>query len=550
MKFIISSLIFIFHLNVLALVDMRTANYTFTWTDVEAPGVGYDFKVIRTYNSRSLFNGIFGFGWCSNFETTLEPTPEGNLKIRECGSGQTIVFSPKEVGKKEVDATIDQIINKMRAEKKVGMSEDFVKQLRKDLFDIPSKRYEMAKQYDVKTPVKEGTRFNANGSEVEHIIMTKDFYTRNFGDGSSQRFSLGGKLLALHDKNNNFLKFKYDKDSLREIEDNTGRKMFFKFYANKKVKEIVSPGGIKAEYKFTNIDDLAWVKNGWQNIYTYTYDDLHNLTKATWPDKTFVVIKYNKKQDWVIGFTDRSKCDETYTYEFSKTEPDHHYWASVKKVCGKETVANNRYEFWHKQKPDGQFFLSRILTSVGGNTTDILYDDNFGKPLSIRRNSEKLVFDYYPNGQVKTKLTNNAKLVFEYNREVQKISNVTMTILNQKGEKVATKVTTFKYDGKGNLIFANNTDGQSVNMTYDGKGRIATILDQAKKIVRIEYEERFGKPHIVTRPGLGTIKVSYKSNGEIDKVDSKEGPSVALQVASTFNNLLDVIAPATQEVYL
>ena len=39
-------------------------------------------------------------------------------------------------------------------------------------------------------------------------------------------------------------------------------------------------------------------------------------------------------------------------------------------------------------------------------------------------------------------------------------------------------------------------------------------------------------------------------NGEILKIDSKEGPTVASQIASTFNNLLDVIAPATQELYL
>jgi hypothetical protein len=87
-------------------------------------------------------------------------------------------------------------------------------------------------------------------------------------------------------------------------------------------------------------------------------------------------------------------------------------------------------------------------------------------------------------------------------------------------------------------------------MTYDNRGRIATITDQAKKVVKIEYEERYGKPAIVTRPGLGTIQVSYKTNGEINKVDSKEGPSVAMQVASTFNNLLDIIAPATAELYL
>ena len=125
-----------------------------------------------------------------------------------------------------------------------------------------------------------------------------------------------------------------------------------------------------------------------------------------------------------------------------------------------------------------------------------------------------------------------------------------MALLNEKGKVVANKSTSFKYDGKVNLTLAENSDGQKISMTYDLKGRIQTITDQAKKVVKIDYEERFGKPALVSRPGLGTIKVSYKSNGDISKVDSPEGPTVASQVASTFNNLLDVIAPATQELYL
>lgn len=91
--------------------------------------------------------------------------------------------------------------------------------------------------------------------------------------------------------------------------------------------------------------------------------------------------------------------------------------------------------------------------------------------------------------------------------------------------------------------------GKKINMTYDSHGRIASIIDQAKKMVKIDYEERFGRPSVVTRPGLGTIKVTYKASGEIDKVNSNEGPTVAMQVASTFNNLLDIISPATAEVY-
>jgi len=532
-----------------ALVDMKNANYSNTWIDMDVPGSGYDLKIVRAYNSRSLFNGMFGFGWCSDFETALDITAEGNIKIRECGGGQEVVFSPREVSKKDVETTISGIITKMKSDKKVGQTEAFYQNLKTQLLEDDNMRSDYARQYGVAVPIKEGTKFSANGREVENVVFNKTYYTRNLVDGSAQRFNLQGRLTHIYDKNGNFLKFEYDKDSIRDITDNNSRRLTFKYYPNKKVKSISGPNGLMAEYRFANLDDLASVRNAWLKVYTYQYDDLHNLTKATWPDNTFVTLKYDKKNDWVLGFTDRDKCTESYTYDVAQNDPKNHYWSTVKKVCGKDVVVENKYEFWHKQRADGQFYLQRVLSNTNGNTTDISYHEVFGKPVSIRRNSEKVSYEYYPDGQVKIKASPTVRMLFEYDSQLKKVSQVTSTYYNEKGKKTISKSSQFKYDSKGNLIFAQNSDGQKITMTYDNKGRIATITDQAKKVVKIEYEDRFGKPHIVTRPGLGTIKVSYKPSGEINKVESKEGPSVAMQVASTFNNLLDVVAPATSEVF-
>ncbi|MBK9322125.1 MAG: cell wall-associated protein wapA [Bdellovibrionaceae bacterium] len=532
-----------------ALVDMKNANYSNTWIDMEVPGSGFDLRVVRTYNSRSLFNGIFGFGWCSDFETSLEITGDSNIKIKECGGGQEIVFSPREMTKKDVDTTINTILSKMKADKKVGQTETFYKDMSTKLYEDDDLRSEYARQYGIPVSVKEGTKYSAKGREIENVIFNKSYYTRNMIDGSAQRFDLQGKLTHLYDKNGNFLKFDYEKDQIKEVSDNNSRRLVFKFYPNKKVKTITGPNGLLSEYRFSNLDDLSSVRNAWAKVYNFEYDDLHNLTKATWPDKTSIAIKYDKKNDWVMSFTDREKCTESYKYEFADNDPRSHYWSTVKKVCGKESIADNKYEFWHKLRPDGQYFLQRVQSNVGGNVTDISYHEVFGKPVSIRRNAEKISYEYYPDGQVKIKASSSVRMTFEYDPQSKKVSQVSSAFYNEKGQKVNTKSSQFKYDTKGNLVYAQNSDGQKINMTYDSKGRIATITDHAKKVVKIEYEERYGKPAVVTRPGLGTIRVTYKNNGEINKVDSKEGPSVAMQVASTFNNLLDVVAPATSEIF-
>lgn len=538
-----------------ALVDMNNASYSNTWIDLEVPGSGYDMKVIRTYKSRTLFNGMFGFGWCSEFETKLEATSEGNIKISECGDGQEITYSSHEITKKDLDITINQIIKKMKDDTKVkASSANYWTNLANQLLLDEAQRTRLAKQYGITVAIKEGMKFSANGKEVENVVLGKTFYTRNLPDGSYQRFDLQGRLITMYDKNNNFLKFNYDKDILKEIEDNNARRLTFKYYPNKKVKSISGPNSLLTEYKYSAQEDLLWNKNAWAkkgaDVYVYEYNEFHNLTKAMWPDKTFVSLRYDNVKDWVLGFTDRDKCNENYKYEFSPNDPKYHYWSSVIKTCGKDIVASNRYEFWHKPLENGQVVLSRVLTNVSGSITDITYHDTFGKPVVIKKNNERMNFEYYPDGLIKSKQAGNSKLEFIHDTQTKKVASVKTIFYNDKGKVVATRQTAFKYDPKGNLSFAENSDGQKITLTYDTKGRISTITDQAKKIVKIDYEERFGKPSIVTRPGLGTIKVAYKTNGEISKVDSAEGPTVASQVASTFNNLLDVISPATQELYL
>lgn len=530
-----------------AIVDMKNANFANSWIDLEVPGTGYDLKVNRTYNSKSLFDGMFGFGWCSDFETSLQVTAEGNLKVTECGAGQEIYYTPREFGKKEIDRTIAQIIEKMKAAKK-GDEKQW-KEIARDMQTDHDLRSKFAFAYKVAVPVKEGAQFFANGKEVESITYTKGLYTRNLPDASYQRFDGSGKLTHLYDKNGNYLKLDYDGTMVKEVVDNNGRKLSFKYFTNKKVKTITGPGNLVAEYKFDNLNDLSWAKNAWNNVYTYEYDDVHNLVKATYPDKTFVSLTYDKKNDWVTSFTDRQKCSEKYAYEFDSKNPKLHYWSTVKKTCGKEVVNESKHEFWYAERKDGQIYLSRVASTVNDNVTDITYHDVFGKPIAIRRNNERFTFEYYPNGQVKTKNSDVNKLAFEYDKTSGKVSQVVTRTVDEKGKVLATRKSEFRYDKKGNLTFAQNSDGQKITMTYDQRGRIATITDQAKKLVKIQYEERFGKPSIVSRPGMGTINVSYKASGEIDKVNSAEGPSVAMQVASTFNNLLDVISPATAEVF-
>lgn len=537
-----------------AVVDMKNANYADSWIDITLPGSGYDLKVQRFYNSRSVFNGMFGFGWCSDFETSLESTPEGRLKLVECGAGQEVFYSPDKYNQASLEKTIDGIIEHYKKTNR-GATDDAVNTLRRQLHEYSDLRARWAKQAKIDVPdVKKGTVYSADTLGVEQIVFDGSHYTRKLSDGTSQKFDKDGRLAFVYDKNGNYLKLVWGA-TLKEVIDNKGRKLTFSYLPGSKRAKVVSgPNKIKTEYEYKG-EDLVSVKNMWNNTYTYAYDGSHNLTRINFPDKTFKALTYNEKNDWVTSFTDRAlagnpACVETYNYEVDKENPRDHYWSTAIKKCGKEIKNEARFEFWHKKRSDGRKYLSRVLTKSLTDTLDVSYHPEFGRPTVIKKNSVTTTFDYYSNGLIREKTTANVRMVYEYKNQFNKVSQVVAEFVDAKGKVLRKRVTTFTYNKKANLVAAKNSDGQSVQLTYDARGRIASITDQAKKEVKIQYDDRLDKPSQITRPKVGTINVTYKANGEIDKVKSDDGPTVAVQVASTFNNLLDIIAPATSELNL
>ena len=536
-----------------ALVDMNNACYSNNWIDLEVPGSGYAMRVLRAYKSRSLYNGIFGFGWCSEYETRLNQTPEGGVKVSECGDGEEIFYSAREVSKADKESVIKRIFENMKATgKNPGFSADYMAHLKKQLMRDQTARENYAAQYKVTIQVNVGAVLMANGREIENVVLQKNFYTRNLSDGTSQRFDLEGRLVSVYNKNGDVLNINYEKERIVSLENSKAVKLSFQYFPNGKVQKVTGPGGLKSEYRYSENDDLIWNKpaiaKSDTEVNTYEYNEYHNMTKAVYPDKTFTSMKYDNQKDWVTSFTDREKCVETYKYESSATQPELNYWALTTKVCDGITVASNRYEFWHKQLPAGQTVLSRIQTNINGSVKDVIYDDVLGKPLSIKTDTETAEYKYLPNGLLKSKLTPQKTLEFSYDSKTQKISKVVEKVFD--GKRIPQiRSSSFKYDSKGNLIFAENSAGKSVKLTHDMMGRIITLVDGKNPAVTLKYEEKFGKPSEIVRQDFGSVKITYNAKGEIANVTSSKGPLAAEMIAGSYNTLMGILAPVEQNIY-
>lgn len=449
---------------------MKNANYADTWLDLIVPGSGFDLRIQRTYNSRSLFNGIFGFGWCSDFETELETTAEGNLELTECGGGMKIIYYPQSFDTDTVSKTVDSIIARVK-KKNPSASNKYLSTLRGQLLEDTELRSIWAK--DVGITLKKnraGSSYFANGREVERIDFKGKHYDRHLPDNTMQRFDIKGRLVAIYDKNRNFIQINYAGGVITQVVDDKGRRLSFEFYPNKKVKSISGPNNLKVQYRFKS-EDLIKVRNAWGNVYGYDYDSVHNLTKIAYPDKTFKALTYDQKRDWVMSFKDRNGCLESYSYLPSADDPKNHYTSKAVKKCKGKVVNQATHEFWHKKRKDGRKYLARVATKNKKESLDVVYHEVFGKPVSIRKNGQTTTFSYYSNGLVKTKATRFSALYFKYKNKYKKVSEVITEIYNKKGKVSKKMVTKFKYDKKANLVLAENTEGQKVRLKYDIRGR-------------------------------------------------------------------------------
>jgi len=125
-----------------------------------------------------------------------------------------------------------------------------------------------------------------------------------------------------------------------------------------------------------------------------------------------------------------------------------------------------------------------------------------------------------------------------YDDKINKITRV----YNNEG------VTNFEYDDKGNLVKASNDKGKKVLLIYDRMGRITTMVDndaatKGNRTLAFKYNAQ-GKPVEITMKNVGTINVAYDNFGEIQKVESKAGHKMALQVTQAFQSLLSIVKPA------
>lgn len=285
-------------------VNMKDASYYKTWIDMEIQKGSRVFQLRRTYSSRSLHQGLFGFGWCSDFEKSLDIRRKNEeIVLHDCRMNAPIRFKKKS----------------------------------------PT-------QYE---------------SASHEILEYKDTqYLRTTSKKSLQRFNKNGNLVSLVDASGDRLDLSYDLTGfLQKIRYNSTSELLIKAdTSRKRILSITHPHNPGVLYTYLG-QDLVRVKNSWKNIFEYHYDELHNLTRIKYPDQTQELIVYNQEKDWVVKVENRERCEELF--KFQRQGATDNYTATAERRCNNKLTNKTVYEFRHKARADGSKYLDQVKFAQG-----------------------------------------------------------------------------------------------------------------------------------------------------------------------------------------
>lgn len=590
-----------------ALVAIGNGNYFIGFTDLEhdAPMNTFQLKVQRTYNSRSQFDGVFGYGWGSDYEAFLLPSADGSVVIQESGGGDKTRFSPEKFSKSDLESYVVKLLDVYAKKEKVAASK--IKELKDKLIADANARDEMSRTLGVFPELPIGTKlFSTQRGDKQSVTVIKGGYVREYSDGKQELFNtkvdvsdqgidparrrvLKGvlKVSRLVDPVRKAQVF-YDYDAkgmLNVISDKKSQTVRIRYNESGKVLEVVDSKGNKANYEYCDTGgtaynsakkcgkgDLVRSKDTSGGIYTYRYDSLHNLISIGYPkngkpDQEFEDMVYWPVSSEGLGgvksvqkFSVSPGGEKTklmkhstgamvepgllveYKYWQDPKDKEGHYKTEVKTTYSSGRASETSYEYNEKKRADGSKYRYRLLSVVDGEKTETIYNECCGQPLQIVNASGTTKFEYYPgSGLPKEKDSPAENVQWQYHPKFH--GKITKVTVSDKASK-SQKSSEFQYDDKnGQLVRAKTSDGKGIALLYDGQGRIAKMIDQDKRQIVFKYST-MSKPAEIVQDGVGSIQVSYDKSGNIKDVKSKGGRQIAISVAAAFQNLLEIIKPA------
>lgn len=362
-----------------ASVDLRNGNFNYSWVVGQLETGKSNFQIRLTYNSRSESNGLFGFGWCSEFEEKLIFENENTIILDSCGSGFQRQFSKQH------------------------------------------QRWESGTDYIV----REGNSFK--------LFRSAEIVEKFDHQGLLIAISIRGELFSIS----------RIRESISQIDFSGQRLHFKYSDQNdfKVVRQLVHSNGKIIDFEYED-DQLVSMTTQWNNKITFSYDDESNLTSCRWPDGSEMKIAYDLANDWVRSLTiiPKSKspaptknggCTEEYKFNQIQETPKAMTESIVERKCGSEKglIAKTTIEYFSDNK-----YLKPIEQKVRqekGTRWRVLEFQSDGLLVGLQDSQNRNIkFTYNSHGQILKKESSEETIMFGYD-EKGNISNIVNSFGNE-----------------------------------------------------------------------------------------------------------------------
>ncbi|HMG74378.1 MAG TPA: Ig-like domain-containing protein [Pyrinomonadaceae bacterium] len=460
-------------------INITNGNMYLQQADYALPGMGSGIDVTRTYNSNSQRVGVFGRGWSTMYDESIQIYSATFIRYNAAGGRATYFGRPNA---STAFAPIEQ---------------DFHGQIVQ----------------------------NGNGS-----------FTLTMNDGSTYQFNSAGQLTSLADRNGNQSTLSYDANGhLVSITDSFGRALTVTPNSNGQALTISDSMGTIAGYSYGGGNELLSVTYADNSAFQFSYDGNHRLTSVT--DALGNILEshtYNsagqaitsERQGGVNHYSLSYLGGETdvtdglghvtkYTFD---TTRDRNVVTRVEGLCNCGG-GGSQVQTWTY---DNQLNVTS-KTDALGHVTSYTYDGN-GNRLTETDATGTVTYTYNGFAKVLTSTDQlNGVTTNTYDGQgnlltkTDALNSTTTLTYNARGQVLTAtdargKVTTFTYDATGNLTQRKDANNIITFFFYDARSRLTKVRDGLSRSTLYTYDAA-GRINKVTYPDLAFVSITYDLAG-------------------------------------
>lgn len=464
---------------------------------------GFDLELI--YSTEHTEIGDFGPGWGSPANRRFIVAPDGTARVVSYCPREESIYAAQADKKKSSVELVNQMVQRgILSHLDRGKADDQPEYR----FELWNENREQLKDLMQVEPV-EGQ--SGIGSCIpKKLSIQKNGYRLTAADGKWLEFDRSGNNLGEKTDKKTILTFIRDsKGRVYSIKANDGRNATLNYSTGDLVAAIKTSDGREATFNYDDDGKLTSLVSLDGNRYDFTYYKNSNLLEN---------VSENGDTKELIGYTPIGLV-KTVTDEYGNTqwysyfngpviEPDR-FFGTV--VANKDVndVNSSVYQYWFKQSSHGEQLWRSFKEEDGSET--VMWDDR-GLPVKQQNDARVTEFKYDGKNRLIRKTDSNGMTIdLTYDDTVSMVS--TVFYHDENNPKAKSVEVAYTYDARGNLLKAKTNNGDTFTLTYDDQDQTTSFSDGTIKAILVY--NKLGKIDSIHVPGKGKILLSYDDSGQL-----------------------------------